>query len=122
MYVLSLEEVQFYGYHGVTDHERKLGHHYSMDLHLRLEGAAPESDSLVDGVDYADLAASALKVASRPCHTIERLARVIAEDVLERYSQAVAVTVRVRKLQPPMASPTRAACVELTLTRSGLPQ
>lgn len=119
MYVLSLEGLPFYGYHGVSEHERELGHHYSMDLLIQVEGTTPQTDSLADGVDYGDLAAIALEAASRSCRTIERLAQSVSEAVLARFTRVVSVTVRVRKLQPPMPFPARAACVEVTLGRSG---
>lgn len=90
-------------YCGVLEEEqtRRQPFRFDLDLHLDLN-AAGESDDLGDTVDYGALID--LLVAGLPTERfqlLERLAARVAELALG-YPAVAAVTVRVRKLRPPV--------------------
>lgn len=103
--VVEIRGLQLLLYCGVLDQEqvRRQPFQIDIDLHLDLK-AAGESDDLDDTVDYGaliDLLAASLP--TERFQLLERLAARIAELALG-HPPVDAVTVRVRKLRPPVAA------------------
>ena len=101
---VHLSNLEFYAYHGVPDAEQEVGHRYriSADLHLR-DCPATETDSIDDTLDYARAAAIIQSVVtSQQLRTIERLAALLADRLLEDFPRLNQVDLRVEKIAPPM--------------------
>jgi dihydroneopterin aldolase len=115
---ILLNSIEFYGYHGVTDEERRIGHHFSLDLALELDLApAGRTDDLQLTVDYGDVCLRALSIGEGPpVHLLEGLAARIAEACLQAYPAVAAVEVAVRKRLPPL--PAHVAAVEVRIRRA----
>lgn len=95
---ISLEGMVFYGYHGVTTEEKKLGQRFVVDLEVTRDlSAAGRSDELRDTVDYGELFKLVKAVMEGPSHNlIEGLAEDIATRVLSTFG-VDEVMVRVKK-------------------------
>jgi dihydroneopterin aldolase len=80
---------------------------------------ASASDRLSDTVDYAQVAESAAAVVSgdRSYELLEALADAVAVVVLAADTRIVAVTVGLRKLEPPMAADIATVGVRITRHR-----
>jgi dihydroneopterin aldolase len=115
---LLLEDVRFYGRHGVTRAEQTLGAWFSVDVELALDlGPAARTDSLTKTVDYGLVARRIVEIGMRErVNLLERLAGLIAEALLAELP-ADEVRVRVRKLTPPLEGLTGTPAVELTRRR-----
>jgi dihydroneopterin aldolase len=115
---LLLEDVRFYGHHGVTTAEQAVGVWFSVDVELALDlGAAALSDDLGTTVDYAGLARRIVELgASGRVHLLERLGGLIADMLLREYPTRQ-VRVRVRKLSAPLGGIPGVPSVELVRTR-----
>jgi len=97
---LLLEDVRFYGQHGLTRAEQVVGAWFSVDVEMAVDLApAVASDQVSTTVDYGVLAG--LIVAA-----------------LLREFPAREIRVRVRKLTPPMEGLVGTPSVELTRVRS----
>jgi dihydroneopterin aldolase/2-amino-4-hydroxy-6-hydroxymethyldihydropteridine diphosphokinase len=84
------------GYHGVFPEERRDGQRFIVDVVVEFDLRRPgRSDELGDTVDYGDVAKGVLaRIEGEPHDLIERLAEVVAADVLARPGvQAVDVVV-----------------------------
>lgn len=95
------------GYHGVFPQERRDGQDFVVDIVLEADlEPAGRSDELSQTVSYADVAALVVThIEGDPYDLIERLAAVIAADVLAGPACALlvdAVTVTVHKPQAPV--------------------
>jgi dihydroneopterin aldolase len=101
--VIEILGLEVFAYHGVHDAERRNGQLFRFDVRLEAASAAAErSDDLADAVDYGAVAATVVELAQGgPYALLERLAAVIADDLLDRFGPA-AVTVRVHKPQAPI--------------------
>ena len=101
---IELRGLEAVGPHGVTAEEREAGCRIALDISLTVSGsAAVTTDELEDTVDYGAVARLAVElVEGRSCHTIERLAALIADEITARFPVA-AIEVRVAKPQVPMA-------------------
>ena len=104
--LIELRGLRVFAHHGVLAHERRDGQTFVLDVDIRCaSGACEASDRLEDAVDYSAVADRVVELAQGgPYDLIERLAAVIADDLLERFAIS-AVRVRVGKPQAPIAHP-----------------
>ena len=115
---LLLEDVRFYGHHGVTTAEQTLGVWFSVDVELALDLApAALSDDLGTTVDYGGVARRIVELGGHGrVNLLERLAGLIAEMLLREYPTRQ-VRVRVRKLTAPLGGIHGIPSVELVRVR-----
>lgn len=115
---LTLDDVRFFGRHGVTRAEESVGAWFSVDLALTVDLApAAVSDDLGAAVDYGAVARRVVEIGTGPrVNLIERLAALIAEAVLREFP-AREVCVRVRKMTAPLDGVVGTPGVEITRRR-----
>ncbi|MBE3576157.1 MAG: dihydroneopterin aldolase [Limnochordales bacterium] len=109
----------FYGYHGAIPAEQQLGQRWEVDVDLWLDlKEAGRVDELSATVDYSRVYSLIKEVVEeRHFRLAEALAEAIAGAILESQQGRAGlekVTVRVRKLQPPLAGMVGYAEVEIT--------
>ena len=103
---IHLRGVEAVGYHGVLPDEKRDGQPFVVDVVMQLDLAtAGGSDALDDTVSYAEVAGEVMSRITGPSFDlIERLAEVIADDVLD-LALVDAVTVTVHKPEAPVGHP-----------------
>jgi dihydroneopterin aldolase len=116
MDVIRLENMVFYGYHGVSAAEKETGRRYEVDCELETDLAPPgESDNLQDTVDYTKVYRKIREIVEgRAFSLIESLASHLAKVILEEF-EVFRVTLRVRKVIPPI--PGQIDHIEIEVTR-----
>ncbi|MNE24739.1 Dihydroneopterin aldolase [compost metagenome] len=116
---MVLKRMEYYGYHGVFDEERKLGQRFYVDLVLELDlSAAGKSDDLTKTVNYAEIHELVKGIVERKSFKlIEALAEHIASVVLGTYTMIDALTVGVTKPHPPFDIHFEGVTVELHRSR-----
>jgi len=105
MDVIRLNKMVFYGYHGVSAAEKETGRRYEIDCELETDLAPPsQTDSIKDTVDYVAVyqKIKEIVVEGKAFSLIESLARALTEVILEEFP-VFRVTLRVRKMIPPIA-------------------
>ena len=117
---IHIEGLAFEGPHGWFDHERRDGVRFKLDCCLRVDlRAAGASDNLGDTVDYAAVSEVLLGIGRGPsCHLLERLVDRMASEVLARFGKVQAVTLRLRKLDAPLAGPAEAVAMRVHRERA----
>ena len=116
---IQLRGVRVFGVHGVLAEEKDGAQPFEMDLDLAVDlAAAARSDALADTVDYGEVADAAVTVVggARSFDLLEALAAAVAEAVLACDTRITAVSVALRKLQPPLT--VDIATVGVLITRS----
>jgi dihydroneopterin aldolase len=113
-----LDDVRFYGPHGVTKAEQAVGAWFSVDATLAFDlTPAALSDDLRATIDYGGVARRIVEIGTgQRVNLIERLAARIAEALLKEFG-VDEVRVRVRKLTPAMDGVMGTPGVELTRRR-----
>ncbi|MDD2857106.1 MAG: dihydroneopterin aldolase [Candidatus Nanopelagicales bacterium] len=103
------------GHHGVFDHERRDGQEFAVDLVLHLAPSdAAHSDDLADTVDYGTVSQLVHdRITGDPVALIERLAELIAGDVLG-IAGVTSVEVTVHKPQAPIPVPFDNVALRIT--------
>ena len=114
MDIIRLKNMQFYGFHGVSESEKHLGGRFEVDLEMELPlKKSCDSDDLNDTVDYEKIykiVDSCIK--KDKFYLIEALANSIAVDVLDNFP-INSLLVRVRKPHAPVKGVLDTVEVEL---------
>ena len=107
-----------HAYHGVMQHEAKVGQTFKLDLVLDIDLIeASRSDKLAHTVGYDQVVDAASRAfCGRRYRLVEAAAGAVADAVLERFSQVLAVRVTVHKPHAPIAATF--ADVGVTIIRS----
>jgi 7,8-dihydroneopterin aldolase/epimerase/oxygenase len=115
---LLLEDVRFYGQHGLTRAEQVVGAWFSVDVELAVDlTSAMVSDEVSTTIDYGLVARRIVEIGTKNrVNLIERLAGMIVEAMLREFP-AQQVRVRVRKLTPPLEGLVGTPAVELVRSR-----
>ena len=117
--IIRLSGLSFYGYHGATAAEKETGRVFEVDCELEVDLAeAGRTDQLADTIDYRQ-AYDVIKetVEGRAFSLLEGLASHLAAQILERFP-VYRVTLRVRKMNPPIPGQIKSIEVELTRFQS----
>ncbi|UQD50700.1 dihydroneopterin aldolase [Bacillus methanolicus] len=116
---IMLNQMTFYGYHGVFPEETKLGQRFIVDLKVELDlKKAGESDNLEDSVNYGELYEACREVVEgKPLKLVEAVAEKIASKILHDFETVELCTVKVTKPDPPIPGHYRSVAVEITRRR-----
>jgi dihydroneopterin aldolase len=95
-----------HAYHGVMQHEAKVGQTFRLDLVLQIDlAAASRSDKLKDTVSYDMVVRTASEAfCGRRYRLVEAAAGAVADAVLERCPQVTSIRVTVHKPHAPIAA------------------
>jgi len=95
-----------HAYHGVMQHEAKVGQTFRLDLVLTIDlAAASRSDKLKDTVSYDMVVKTASEAfCARRYRLVEAAAGAVADAVLERCPQVTSVRITVHKPHAPIAA------------------
>jgi len=113
--IIRLSGLSFYGYHGVTPAEKETGRLFEIDCEVEIDLAdAGQTDTLKDTIDYEQIY-EVIKgiVEGKAFSLLEGLAKEIARHILE-YFPVYRVTLKVRKMNPPIAGHIKFIEVEIT--------
>ena len=110
-----------HAYHGVMQHEAKVGQTFKLDLVLDMDLAgAVRSDKLADTVGYDQVVEVASKsFCARRYRLVEAAAGAVADAVLERFAQVMAIRVTVHKPHAPIAATFDDVGVSILRSRHG---
>ena len=113
--VIRLAGLSFYGYHGVSAAEKETGRIFEVDCELETDLAeAGQSDQLADTVDYSAVYNLIRDVVTGKAYAlVEALARELATRILDKFP-IYRVTLRVRKMSPPVDGPMKHIEIEVT--------
>lgn len=116
---ISVNQMTFYGYHGVFPEETRLGQRFIVDLDVYCSlQQAGITDDLSLSVSYAELYSLCKEIVEgQPFKLIESVAEKIASCVLNTYSILQEVKVKVIKPDPPIPGHYQSVSVEITRRR-----
>jgi dihydroneopterin aldolase len=110
-----------HAYHGVMQHEAKVGQSFKLDLKLDIDlTEASRSDKLAHTVDYDQVVTTASRAfCARPYRLVEAAAGAVAQAVLDGFPQVVSVQVTVHKPHAPIAATFADLGVSILRVREG---
>ncbi|HET7177798.1 MAG TPA: dihydroneopterin aldolase [Solirubrobacterales bacterium] len=115
---VDLRGLSIYTHHGVSDAEQEIGQRLEFDVSFDVPDCdAVLTDRIEDTVDYGEVCdIVALAATERSYRTLERLAQVVGERLMERY-RCDSVRVRASKPEPPLPLSVQEVAVEVVQER-----
>jgi dihydroneopterin aldolase len=113
--------LSLHAYHGVMQHEAKVGQTFKLDLVLDIDlAAASHSDKLADTVGYDQVVEVASRTfCSKRYRLVEAAAGAVADAILARFAEVTAVRVTVHKPHAPIAATFADVGVTIARARHG---
>ncbi|MBD8005926.1 dihydroneopterin aldolase [Bacillus norwichensis] len=112
---IYLNEMDFYGNHGVFPEEAALGQRFRVNVVMETDlRAAGRSDNLEKTINYADVYTLCKEIVEgKRFNLIEAVAENIAVDILERFESVERAHVKVIKPNPPINGIYDSVAVEI---------
>jgi len=112
---ILLNNMQFYGFHGLLPEENKLGQRFNVDVTLFTDLQKPgQSDEMHDSIHYGHAYELVQKtVEGEAKNLIETVAESIADELLTSFDLLSACTVKVTKPDPPIPGHYQSVAVEI---------
>lgn len=112
---IVLENMEFYGYHGVYEEENKLGQRYRVSAVLYLDlRAAGRTDDLNKSVNYAEIYTLCKRIVEGKAYNlIEAVAERISAEILTVYPVIQSCRIKVVKPDPPIPGHYDSVAVEI---------
>jgi dihydroneopterin aldolase len=113
--------LSLHAYHGVMQHEAKVGQTFKLDLVLDIDlDAASHSDKLADTVGYDQVVEVASRAfCSKRYRLVEAAAGAVADAILARFAEVTALRITVRKPHAPIAATFADVGVTIARARHG---
>lgn len=118
---IRISGIRGYGYTGFFDAEQSLGQWFEVDLRITVDlSRSGRDDQLAHTLDYSQvvLRVRQLLETSR-CRTIERLATLVADAVLE-FPEAQRLWIRLAKVAAPIPGFDGRVAIEMSRSREAL--
>jgi dihydroneopterin aldolase len=116
---IILNDLGFYGYHGLFSEEARLGQRFLIDLQCGVDLSSPaQTDAIGATVSYADIY-DVVKAAfeTKRMKLIEAVGQTIVDELFAAFSDINWIIVRVRKPEAPIAMVRGEAAIELHRVR-----
>ena len=119
MGIIRLNNMNFYGYHGVYDFEKEQGTNFEIDLELFTPlTKSSKSDNIEDTINYEDVYEQVKKAfGSKSYFLLERLADSISRSIFEEH-KIDKLIIRVRKINAPLDGKLDSVEIELKRKRT----
>lgn len=117
---ILINQMAFYGYHGLFPEENKLGQRFYVDIQLMLDlKNSSKSDDMTDSINYGDVFELIKGIMEgKPKNLIEAVAADISDALFYKFELLNACTVKVIKPDPPIPGHYQSVAVEITRERT----
>ena len=111
---ISLEQMEFYAYHGCFKEEQIIGPDFLVDLFLETDTeTAEKSDDLADTVNYQEVYLLVKKEMEIKSKLLEHVGRRILHAVKNQYPLVHGAEIKISKMNPPLGGKMKS--VSLTM-------
>jgi dihydroneopterin aldolase len=116
---IFINDLRFFGFHGVLPEEAVLGQRFRVDLVAELDlSEAGRSDDLEKTVHYGEIAMLVEEIGKTHRYKlIEALAEAMAKAVFEAYPPIDRLTIRITKPEAPVQLATGVIAIEIERER-----
>ena len=113
---ITIENLEFYAYHGHFEEEQKIGTWFSLDLIMNVDTSKAEfSDELEDTVDYSAVYQVVKEQMMIPSKLLENVGRRILDTIKVRFPDVNDALLKVRNMNPPLGGKMDFVALELKM-------
>lgn len=112
---IQLNHMEFYGYHGLFNEEKKLGQRFIVDVELETPlKTAGITDDMNNSIDYGKVYKKIKEIVEGEAkNLIEAVAEDIATNLLQTFPPILACLVKVIKPDPPIQGHYESVAVQI---------
>ncbi|AQQ51732.1 dihydroneopterin aldolase [Planococcus lenghuensis] len=116
---IHINDMEFYGYHGVLPEETKLGQRFRLTVSLEVDlNRAGQTDELEYTVHYGEVYELCRRIVEgEPRKLIEAVAEDVATNILKSFPLVQSLRVQFMKPDPPIPGHYRSVSVDITRGR-----
>jgi len=112
--VITLENMEFYAFHGCYKEEQIVGNRFRVDLSITVDvTTASASDSITDTVSYLDVYLCVREQMMQKSHILEHVASRIIKALKTRFPGIISIRAKVYKMAPPLGGQVESVSVEM---------
>jgi dihydroneopterin aldolase len=115
---ISLNDVHFFGYHGMYEEEKILGNTFIVNLYVDVLPAQVVIKSISETIDYVTLFELVKLRMAKPTPLLETIVSELAETILQNYITVSEVFIKITKLQVAIKSLEGNMSVAITSKRN----
>lgn len=117
---ITLNEMHFFAYHGVSPQETLVGNEFTVNLRLHADiRRAMSTDCVTDTVNYADIYNSITAEMEQPSRLLEHVAGRIIKRLFNDFPLIESIELKLEKRNPPMmGADITSAGIEIHIQRS----
>ena len=99
---ISLSQLEFQGFHGLYEAEKKLGNQFTVDLWIDFTPKVDRVDQLDQTIDYVNVYELVKSIMAIPTPLLETLVGKMADEILSQHPLAEKVFVSITKQKLPI--------------------
>jgi dihydroneopterin aldolase len=113
MSIISIENMEFYAYHGCFKEEQQIGTWFQIDLNIEADTSKAElTDNLEDTIDYQSVYTTVKQQMMKKSKLLEHVARRILDAIMTEFP-VLSAEISIRKKNPPLGGKIGAVTVKL---------
>lgn len=114
MSTISIEQMEFYAYHGCFKEEQIIGTRFLVDLYLETNtDKAEKTDDLEDTVNYQEVYLLVKKEMDIKSKLLEHVGRRILDSIMKRFPRLVSAELKISKMNPPLGGKIKNVSITL---------
>ncbi len=114
MSTISIEQMEFYAYHGCFKEEQIIGTRFLVDLYLETNTEkAEKTDDLEDTVNYQEVYLLVKKEMDIKSKLLEHVGRRILDSIMKRFPRLVSAELKISKMNPPLGGKIKNVSITL---------
>lgn len=103
MSTISIEQMEFYAYHGCFREEQIIGTRFLVDLELEVDTQRAEaSDDLAETVNYQEVYLLVKRQMEEKSKLLEHVGRRILDAIREAFPAVSSARIKISKMNPPL--------------------
>ena len=114
---VALRDVRFYAFHGFYPEEQRIGSVFYVDVVAGYHPVSKTNDELGNTVNYERLYAITQNSMQQTAKLIETVAERILQDIQFEFGIVDTISVRIKKMNPPLAGEVGHSEVHLSWSR-----
>lgn len=116
MSTISIEQMEFYAYHGCFREEQIIGTRFLVDLELEVDTKRAEvSDDLAETVNYQEVYLLVKRQMEEKSKLLEHVGRRILDAIREEFPEVSSARIKISKMNPPLGGKMKNVSLTLEL-------
>ena len=115
MSLISLEEMEFFAYHGCFSEEQIIGTRFVVDMYIEFETReAEQTDKLSKTLNYQEVYLMVKEQMAIKSKLLEHVGRRILDELAKKFVGVEFAEIKISKMNPPLGGKTGSVSVTLS--------